>query len=136
MVERLRVMLMKEALSYGRSNKKRTNFIKLLISELDADTKRNEIDDTDSFIKIIKSAQKNLKIVNTEESIQELKYLQPYLDKYLPKQIDIDKELKLFIDNNKDTNLNIGLFMKYFSSNFKGQYDGKELSNKVRKLLV
>lgn len=55
-----------------------------------------------------------------------------FLDKYLPKQLTID-EISNIVNNLIDTyHYGFGDIMKYMSTNYKGLYNGKEVSEYVK----
>ncbi|QDP60387.1 MAG: putative Yqey-like protein [Prokaryotic dsDNA virus sp.] len=63
-------------------------------------------------------------------------------EKYLPKQLTEDEikrilctEYTVYVDGNGKGNLNVGSVMRYLSSNYAGQYDGK-VASKVAKEFV
>jgi uncharacterized protein YqeY len=61
------------------------------------------------------------------------------LEKYMPKQMNLDDVIslvKILIDeNNYNSPKDMGKIMAHFSQNFAGQYDGKLLSEIVKKEL-
>jgi uncharacterized protein YqeY len=61
------------------------------------------------------------------------------LEKYMPKQMNLDDVIslvKILIgENNYNSPKDMGKIMTYFSQNFAGQYDGKLLSEIVKKEL-
>jgi uncharacterized protein YqeY len=61
------------------------------------------------------------------------------LEKYMPKQMNLDDVISLvkilIAENNYNSPKDMGKIMTYFSQNFAGQYDGKLLSEIVKKEL-
>lgn len=131
----LRNKLMKESMIAGKDNTNKKTFIKVLVSELDKESKNGTESEIDIFKEVIKKTRKNLLITNSDESLLELTYLDKYIHEYLPEPIDIKVEMEKMISN-YEGKLNIGVIMKYFSTNFKDRYNGKDLSILARKQLV
>jgi len=123
----IRTRLMKDSMVIGKNDPIAKNFIKVLVSELDRETKsRGGVSESDAFIKILKSTKKSLQISNTEESLHEMTYLDKYMEEYLPPPIDLKSELEKFLSEFEGSP-NMGVIMKYFSTNYKDRYDGKTL---------
>jgi uncharacterized protein YqeY len=61
------------------------------------------------------------------------------LEKYMPKQMNLDDVISLvkilIAENNYNSSKDMGKIMTHFSQNFAGQYDGKLLSEIVKKEL-
>jgi uncharacterized protein YqeY len=61
------------------------------------------------------------------------------LEKYMPKQMNLDDVISLvkilIAENNYNSPKDMGKIMAHFSQNFAGQYDGKLLSEIVKKEL-
>lgn len=82
----------------------------------------------DVLLKFIKSTKQSLDIVHTDKSLQELNIL----ESYAPSQLT-EEQIKQIIRKAIDLgNINFGMIMKYFSTNFKGCYHSKSLPKIVK----
>lgn len=104
--------------------------LRVLRGELD----RNFITEDAQVIKTIKKIVTNLKETDGDQSEIDV------LEAYLPEQLTKDEligQARVFIETNELSGPKaMGQVMGYFSKNYAGLYDGKELSTIVKSLLV
>lgn len=111
----------------------KSSLLTTLIGEVQTQSKntgRSEEDLVlDVILKFIKSIKQTLDLKVSKESEEELNIL----ISYTPKQLT-EEEIKDLIKSSIDSgNTNFGMIMKYFSTNFKGCYDTKQLPILVKK---
>ncbi len=90
----------------------------------------------DEIIKLIQKAIKNLEIVGTDESKEEIVILQ----KYIPKQMseaEIEEAIKLLVIETGASGIkDIGKLMGAFNSQYKGRANSKTVSEVVKRVLA
>lgn len=90
----------------------------------------------DDIIKLIQKAIKNLEIVGTDESKEEIVILQ----KYIPKQMseaEIEEAIKLLVIETGASGIkDIGKLMGAFNSQYKGRANSKTVSEVVKRVLA
>ena len=131
-------MTLKERISEDLKNAmKQKDSVKLsILRVIKAEIQRNEqstngkIELTDAdIVKIVKKIAEGVK--ETKSSPDELSIL----ESYLPSQLSED-EIKMILTTVKNSGAkNVGDYMKFFKTNYDGQYDGKVLSNLVKEIL-
>lgn len=89
----------------------------------------------DSKLQFINAGNQEL----ADKEAAELEVINSYLVKVMPKQFSVEEMESMArayaIENNLDKS-GMGKIMSYFKSNYDGQYDGKELSNVAKSVLV
>jgi uncharacterized protein YqeY len=103
----------------------RKNFLGLLKSEIqNEETRPNAVSNDGNTLAILRRMEKSLKQTNTEESLGELKYLEPYLPQFMS-----EDQIREIIKGFKDGGLtNAGQIMGQFSKEHKGLADMKLVS--------
>ena len=82
---------------------------------------------------ILKKMEKSLKQTNTDESLSELKYVEPYL----PQLMSYDEIETIIQGYYNDKGLStIGDMMKEFNANYKGKADNKDVSSIINKIIA
>lgn len=102
----------------------RKNFLGLLKGEIQTDEGRGTISTDETVTAIVRKMEKSLKQTNTEESLNELKYLEPYL----PKLMDEDEIRHIIINYKADGLTQMGQIMGKFNKEYKGLADNKLVS--------
>lgn len=87
----------------------------------------------DDTIRVIKSFIENCSMcLGADPADNEIIFKEIALyESYLPKQLS-ETDMRAHIGSMSSENLNLPAIMKYFKTNFPGQYDGKKLSEVVR----
>lgn len=133
---------------YADSNKVIVNLINTIIGEGDRKSKNPSNDDYIMIMKKIKSdntqimrdVQEDAKKHNYESLEDSTMYdnfitaiaENEFIDTLLPKQLTID-EISTIVNNLIESyNYNLGQVMQYMSTNYKGLYNGKEVSDYVK----
>ena len=105
------------------------NFLGLIKGEIQNEEKRNDQVDVTS---ILKRMEKSLKATNDAEAQKQL----IILEEYLPKQLDDLLLTKILIAYHETLGLNtMGDIMKEFNKHYKGQADGKKVSELIKNIL-
>jgi uncharacterized protein len=103
----------------------RKNFLGLLKGEIQNEEGRGTITTDESIMVILRKMEKSLKQTNSEESLGELVYLEPYLP-----QLMSEDQIRTIIQEYKAEGLaNIGQIMGRFNKEHKGLADNKLVSN-------
>lgn len=110
----------------NKSNPVIRNLISTIIGELDRKTKTPTEAEVMSVIKKIRDA--NLEVTQTEQIVEEIKFL----NKLIPKSLSKDEMTSIASDLSFTS---MKEYMTYFKENYPGQYDGKELSVIVKSIL-
>ena len=109
------------------------NFLGLLKGEIQNEEGRGTIATDEVVMIILKKMEKSLKQTNTDESLSELKYVEPYL----PQLMSYD-EIEIIIQgyyNDKGLST-IGDMMKEFNANYNGKADNKDVSSIINKIIA
>ncbi len=101
------------------------NFLGLLKSEIQNEEGRGTVTTDETVMVILRKMEKSLKQTNTEESLGELKYLEPYL----PKLMSEDKIRTIILEYKSEGSNNVGQIMARFNREYKGLADMKLVSN-------
>lgn len=97
------------------------NFLGLLKGEIQTDEGRGTVTTDETVTAIVRKMEKSLKQTNTEESLGELKYLEPYLP-----QLMSEDQIRVIIINYKANGLTqMGQIMGQFNKEHKGLADNK-----------
>ena len=97
------------------------NFLGLLKGEIQTDEGRGTVTTNETVISILRKMEKSLKQTNSEESLGELKYLEPYLP-----QLMSEDQIRVIIINYKANGLTqMGQIMGQFNKEHKGLADNK-----------
>ena len=103
------------------------NFLGLLKSEIQNEEGRGTITTDETVMVILRKMEKSLKQTNTEESLGELKYLEPYLP-----QLMSEDQIRVIVLVYKAAGLtNVGQIMGQFNKEYKGLADNKLVSTIV-----
>lgn len=137
---------------YTDSNKVIVNLISTIIGEGDRKSKNPTNDDYVSILKkikadneqIMKDVQEDATKHNyecLEDSLMYNNFISAiaeneFIDTLLPRQLTMD-EISSIVDNLIiSNNYNLGQIMQYMSTNYKGLYNGKEVSDYVKQKLL
>jgi uncharacterized protein YqeY len=102
----------------------RKNFLGLLKGEIQTEEGRGTVSTDETVTAIVRKMEKSLKQTNTEESLSELKYLEPYLPKLMS-----EDQIRVIIINYKANGLTqMGQIMGQFNKEHKGLADNKLVS--------
>ena len=102
--------------------------------ERNEQTSKGKIDLSDSdIINIVKKLAQGVK--DTNGSVTELTVLESFLPKQLS-EAELTSLVSDFVQANSVSLKDMGHIMSYFKSNYGGQYDGKLLSEIVKRLLI
>lgn len=103
----------------------RKNFLGLLKSEIQNEEMRpNVVSNDGNTLTILRRLEKSLKQTDNEQSLTELKYLEPYLP-----QLMGEEQIREIISGYKDSGItNSGQIMGLFSKEYKGLADMKLVS--------
>ena len=107
------------------------NFLGLLKGEIQNESSRSGKDDDETVLSIVKKMEKSLKQTNTEESLLELSYLEPYLPQLMSEE-EVTTIVETLISEGND---NIGSIMKVFNTEYSGKVDNKLVSQVIKGLL-
>ena len=89
----------------------------------------------DEIIKLIQKAIKNLEIIGTDDSKEEIEILKKYIPHQMS-ELEIEEAIKLLIiDTGASGVKDIGKLMGAFNTRYKGKADGKKVAEVVKKLL-
>lgn len=101
------------------------NFLGVVKGEIQNEMGRSGKDDDQTVLSILKKMEKSLKQTNTEESLNELIYLKPYL----PETMSDDEVRRLIkeILARENSTKNIGFVMGIFNK----EQSGKSFDNKI-----
>jgi len=103
------------------------NFLGLLKGEIQNEEGRGTTTTDETVMVILRKMEKSLKQTNTEESMGELKYLEPYLP-----QLMSEDQIRVIVLAYKAAGLtNVGQIMGQFNKEHKGLADNKLVSNIV-----
>jgi len=103
------------------------NFLGLLKGEIQNEEGRGTTTTDETVMIILRKMEKSLKQTNTEESMGELKYLEPYLP-----QLMSEDQIRVIVLAYKAAGLtNVGQIMGQFNKEHKGLADNKLVSNIV-----
>ena len=109
------------------------NFLGLLKGEIQNEEGRGTIATDEVVMIILKKMEKSLKQTNTDESLSELKYVEPYL----PQLMSYDEIETIIQGYYNDKGLStIGDMMKEFNANYKGKADNKDVSSIINKIIA
>lgn len=109
------------------------NFLGLLKGEIQNEEGRGTIATDEVVMVILKKMEKSLKQTNTDESLSELKYVEPYL----PQLMSYDEIETIIQGYYNDKGLStIGDMMKEFNANYKGKADNKDVSSIINKIIA
>lgn len=118
-----------EAFKSKQMDKK--NFLGVVKGEIQNEVGRSGKDDDETVINILKKIEKSLKQTNTEESLNELEYIKPYL----PTLMGEDQIREILLGYKSNGINNVGLMMGEFNKNYKGLADNKLVSEITKDLL-
>lgn len=130
-------MLLKEKINkdfmeaFKNKEMDKKNFLGLLKGEIQNEISRSGKDDDGTVLGIVKKMEKSLKQTNTEESLIELSYLEPYLPQLMGEE-EITTIVEKLISEGND---NIGSIMKVFNIEHSGKADNKLVSQVIKRLL-
>lgn len=112
--------------AFKEKDLKKKNFLGLLKGEIQLEeTRPNMVPSDDLTLSMIRRMEKGLKQINTEESLSELVYLEPYL----PKMMSED-QIRVIVNGYKSEGLtNVGQIMGRFNKEYKGLADNKLVSS-------
>lgn len=122
-------------------NLNRYQTLKNILEKALKDAKDNKIEKlTDSMI--IDAAKKEIKqqkdflgyLKENDSRAEEVKYCISVAEEFLPKMAT-EEEIKIFVENNKNSANNIGTMMKLLKVEFGDSLDGKMASQIVKKIL-
>lgn len=106
------------------------NFLGLLKGEIQTDEGRGTVTTNETVISILRKMEKSLKQTNSEESLGELKYLEPYLP-----QLMSEDQIRVIIINYKANGLTqMGQIMGQFNKEHKGLADNKLVTTIIAEL--
>lgn len=118
-----------EAFKSKQMDKK--NFLGVVKGEIQNEVGRSGKDDDETVINILKKIEKSLKQTNTEESLNELEYIKPYL----PTLMGEDQIREILLGYKSNGINNVGLMMGEFNKNYKGLADNKLVSEITKEIL-
>lgn len=117
--------------AFKADNKVKKNFLGLLKGEIQTEEGRGNIATDIAVMAIIKKMEKSLKQTNTEESLSELKFIEPYLPSLMSEE-EVSKAISDIISGGAN---NIGLIMKSFNESYTGKADNAMVSKLAKQLL-
>ena len=116
--------------AFKAKDMEKKNFLGLLKGEIQTDEGRGTVTTNETVISILRKMEKSLKQTNSEESLGELKYLEPYLP-----QLMSEDQIRVIIINYKANGLTqMGQIMGQFNKEHKGLADNKLVTTIIAEL--
>jgi uncharacterized protein YqeY len=113
----------------NKETEKKT-FLGVVKGEIQNEEGRGTVTTDESVITILRKMEKSLKQTNTEESLGELKYLEPYLP-----QLMSEEQIRVIVIGYKASGLNnAGQILGQFSKEHKGLADMKVVANIITEI--
>jgi hypothetical protein len=117
--------------AFKAKNMEKKNFLGVVKGEIQNEMGRSGKEDDETVMGILKKMEKSLKQTNTEESLRELGYIEPYLPKLMD-EISIRSIIRTF---KKDGIDDMGKMMGAFNKEYKGKADNAVVSKIVKEVL-
>ena len=117
--------------AFKAKNMEKKNFLGVVKGEIQNEMGRSGKEDDETVMGILKKMEKSLKQTNTEESLRELGYIEPYLPKLMD-EISIRSIIRTF---KKDGIDDMGKMMGAFNKEYKGKADNAVVSKVVKEVL-
>jgi uncharacterized protein YqeY len=103
------------------------NFLGLLKGEIQTSELRGVESNDENVLAILKKMEKSLKQTNTEDSLNELEYLAPYL----PQMMNEEQIITIIQDLRGNGMTSIGQIMGVFNKDYKGKADNQLVSKLI-----
>ncbi len=107
------------------------NFLSVIKGEIMNDIGRGKDPNDENVMKILKSIEKGLKEMGTDQAKKELEYMAPYMPE-LMSEGEVTKIVEGLIADGKS---DIGAIMKEFNTTYRGKADNGMVSNITRQKL-
>ena len=117
--------------AFKAKNMEKKNFLGVVKGEIQNEMGRSGKEDDETVMGILKKMEKSLKQTNTEESLRELGYIEPYLPKLMD-EISIRSIIRTF---KKDGIDDMGKMMGAFNKEYKGKAGNAVVSKVVKEVL-
>jgi len=119
-------------LAFKAKEMEKKNFLGVVKGEIQNEESRNGGVTDESVMVILKKMEKSLKQTNTEESLKELEYINPYLP-----QLMSEDAIREIVVNLIGSGINeMGKLMGAFNKEYKGKADNSLVSKIVKENLV
>jgi uncharacterized protein YqeY len=120
-------------LAFKAKDMVRKNFLGILKGEIQNEEGRGTVATDAVVMTILKKMEKSLKLSNSEETLTELGFMEPYL----PTMMTYDEIETVIQGYYNDKGLStIGAMMKEFNANYLGKADNKEVSSIINKTIA
>lgn len=120
-------------LAFKAKEMDKKNFLGVVKGEIQNEEGRGVVITDDVVLKILRKMEKSLTQTNTEESLNELGYLRPYL----PKMMEYDDIEKIISGYYNDKGLTtVSSMMKEFNMNFKNMADNNMVVSVINKTIA
>ncbi len=118
-------------LAFKAKDMEKKNFLGVVKGEIQNEMGRSGKEDDETVLSILKKMEKSLKQTNTEESLRELGYIEPYLPKLMDEVL-----IRSILESYKNTGINdMGKMMGAFNKEYKGKADNAVVSKIVKEVL-
>ncbi len=107
------------------------NFLGVVKGEIQNEEGRSGTVNDEVVLGILRKMEKSLKQTNTEESLNELEYIKPYL----PQMMDETLVRSIIMSYINEGHRNVGQIMGEFNKNYKGLVDNKMVSTITKEIL-
>jgi uncharacterized protein YqeY len=106
------------------------NFLGVVKGEIQNEEGRSGNVTDETVLSILRKMEKSLKQTNTEESLNELEYIKPYLPQLMSRD-EIVSVIKGLSENGHD---NVSKIMKEFNTTYKGKADNSIVSEVAKEM--
>jgi uncharacterized protein YqeY len=111
--------------AFKAKDMEKKNFLGLLKGEIQNEEGRGTVTTNETVMGILRKMEKALKQTNTEQSLVELEYMEPYL----PKLMSEDKIRTIILEYKSEGFNNVGQIMGRFNREYKNLADMKLVSD-------
>ncbi len=118
-------------MAFKAKDMQKKNFLGVVKGEIQNEFGRSGKNDDEIVLSILRKMEKSLKQTNTEESLNELEYIKPYLPTMMSEDLIREKVID-FVSNGLT---NVGQIMAEFNKSYKGLVDNKIASQIIKEVL-
>ena len=119
------------AFKEGVEGRDKKNFLGVLKGEIQTAESKKNFKGDETVLGIVKKMEKSLKENGDEDSLRELTYIEGYLPTLMSEE-QVGTLINAMVAGGAN---NIGMIMKQFNENYKGQVDNKMVSQIAKEIL-
>lgn len=116
--------------AFKAKNMEKKNFLGVIKGEIQNEEGRSGKSDDVTVLNILKKIEKSLKQTNTEDSMRELTYIEPYMPKLMTRE-EVETLIKGLAKEGHD---NVSKIMKQFNTTYLGKADNGMVSEIAKEL--